>query len=55
MRRSLTVSLALLASLAGCANPQVEERLNEAAAAYREVSEDPQVLRIAPKDVIRAS
>ena len=54
MKCSLVVSLALLASLAGCTNPQVEERLNEAAAAYREVSEDPQVLRIAPKDVVRA-
>ena len=54
MSRALAVSLALLASLAGCANPQVDQRLNEAAVAYREVSEDPQVLRIAPKDVVRA-
>ncbi len=54
MSRSLAVSLVLLASLAGCANPQLEQRLDEAATAYREVSEDPQVLRIAPKDVVRA-
>lgn len=50
----MAVSLVLLTSLAGCANPQVEQHLNEAANAYREVSEDAQVLRIAPKDVVRA-
>lgn len=54
MIRALTASMVLLASLAGCANPEVEQRLDEVTVAYRAVSEDPQVLRIAPKDVTRA-
>lgn len=48
-------AMPLALALAGCANPQVEQRLNEAAGAVREVSTDPQVLRIAPKDVLRAA
>lgn len=54
MKPSMVIPLALFTGLAGCTSPAVEQRLNEAASAYREVSEDAQVLRIAPKDVVRA-
>lgn len=54
MSRASAVFLVLLASLGGCADSQLQQRLDEAAAAFRTVSQDPQVLRIAPKDVVRA-
>ncbi|MCQ4312690.1 OmpA family protein [Pseudomonas stutzeri] len=50
--RLLPVLLVALAGLQGCATP--EQQLQQAAAAYQSVSEDPQVLRDAPKDVMRA-
>ncbi|MGP0173547.1 OmpA family protein [Pseudomonas sp. NCHU5208] len=45
----------LLASLTGCAlSPSNEEALDAARASFQAVKEDPDVLRAAPKDVIRA-
>ena len=43
-----------LAVLAGCASQQSEQVLAEAEASFQQVKEDPDVLRSAPKDVIRA-
>ena len=47
----LLLSLALLA---GCASQQSQQVLGEAEASFQQVKEDPNVLRSAPKDVIRA-
>lgn len=44
-----------LALLAGCASQSSELVLHEAEASFQKVKEDPDVLRSAPKDVIRAS
>lgn len=45
----------LLVSLTGCAlSPSHEEALDAARASFQAVKEDPDVLRAAPKDVIRA-
>ena len=43
-----------LALLAGCASQQSQQVLGEAEASFQQVKEDPNVLRSAPKDVIRA-
>ena len=50
--RLVPVLLVALAGLQGCATP--EQQLEQAATAFQGVSEDPQVLRDAPKDVMRA-
>jgi len=51
----LTMGLLLpLALLAGCAGQQSQQVLAEAEASFQQVKEDPDVLRSAPKDVIRA-
>ena len=50
--RLVPVLLVALAGLQGCATP--EQSLEQAATAFQGVSEDPQVLRDAPKDVMRA-
>lgn len=42
------------ASLFGCAGQHSESALQEAGADFQKVKEDSNVLRIAPKDVIRA-
>ncbi|WP_252274088.1 OmpA family protein [Pseudomonas subflava] len=47
----LLLSLALLA---GCASQQSQQVLTEAELGFQQVKEDPDVLRSAPKDVIRA-
>lgn len=44
-----------LALLAGCASQQSQQVLGKAEAGFQKVKEDPDVLRSAPKDVIRAS
>ena len=43
-----------LALLTGCASQQSQQVLGEAEASFQQVKEDPNVLRSAPKDVIRA-
>lgn len=48
------ITCAMLAGLAGCANPDVEQQLAQAAVAFAKVSNDPQIQRGAPKDVARA-
>lgn len=53
----ITLGSALLLSLAvlgGCASQTSEEALSQAAASFQRVKENPDVLRSAPKDVIRA-
>lgn len=51
----LTMGLLLpLALLAGCAGQQSKQVLAEAETSFQQVKEDPDVLRSAPKDVIRA-
>ncbi|AIR90180.1 OmpA family protein [Pseudomonas cremoricolorata] len=57
MRRSSSMALiAVLAALGvqGCASQRSESALNDAAAAYQAVKDDADVLRSAPRDVIRA-
>ena len=51
LNSGLLLSLALLA---GCASQQSQQVLGEAEASFQQVKEDPNVLRSAPKDVIRA-
>ena len=48
------VLLLACASLYGCAGQQSEEALQQASTDFQKVKEDSNVLRIAPKDVIRA-
>lgn len=51
LNSGLLLSLALLA---GCASQQSQQVLGEAEVSFQQVKEDPNVLRSAPKDVIRA-
>ena len=51
LNTGLLLSLALLT---GCASQQSQQVLGEAEASFQQVKEDPNVLRSAPKDVIRA-
>ena len=51
LNTGLLLSLALLA---GCASQHSQQVLGEAEASFQQVKEDPNVLRSAPKDVIRA-
>ncbi|MDH1053158.1 OmpA family protein [Aquipseudomonas alcaligenes] len=51
LNSGLLLSLALLT---GCASQQSQQVLGEAEASFQQVKEDPNVLRSAPKDVIRA-
>lgn len=51
LNSGLLLSLALLA---GCASQQSQQVLAEAEASFQQVKEEPNVLRSAPKDVIRA-
>lgn len=44
----------LLGGLAGCANPDLEQQLSQAAESYTKVSSDTRIQRGAPKDVVRA-
>jgi outer membrane protein OmpA-like peptidoglycan-associated protein len=49
------VLLVVLAGLQGCATQKSQQQLEQAAIAFRNISEDPQVLHDAPKDVKRAA
>ncbi|SIR02549.1 OmpA family protein [Aquipseudomonas alcaligenes] len=51
LNSGLLLSLVLLA---GCSSQQSQQVLGEAEASFQQVKEDPNVLRSAPKDVIRA-
>jgi len=46
--------LALTAGLQGCASQRSESALDDAATAFQKVKDDSDVLRSAPRDVIRA-
>jgi len=52
--RSALGLLALSVSLAGCADKALREQLDQASAAYEQVSHDADLVRTAPKDVARA-
>ncbi|BBR54946.1 MULTISPECIES: OmpA family protein [Pseudomonas] len=56
MRRQSMAALALMAlvGLQGCASQRSESALDEAAVAFQKVKDDADVLRSAPRDVIRA-
>jgi len=54
MNRPLVVGLLALGLLQGCTSPELKQALEEANLAYRTVSENPQVVGDAPKDVRRA-
>lgn len=51
----MSVLLVALAALQGCATQESQRQLEQAAIAFQSVSEDPQILHDAPKDVMRAA
>lgn len=51
---ALAISTCLLGTLSGCASHHTDEALAQASARFQAVRDNTQVLRFAPKDVIRA-